>query len=124
MICKKCGFEYVDNLKECPNCQTLNEPEEAKVLDADERDTFKGITIDETEGTESAGNSRSSDDENEDVFKGTHIYHTSVSVGHFGFLWQLLFLIVVAGFVFILLPAFLLVFMAIAAFYLLLRLFR
>ena len=93
-------------------------------MDADERDTFKGITIDETEGTESAGNSRSSEDENEDVFKGTHIYHTSVSVGHFGFLWQLLFLIVVAGIVFILLPAFLLVFMAIAAFYLLLRLFR
>ena len=124
MICKKCGFEYVDNLKECPNCQALNGPEEAKVLDADERDTFKGITIDETEGTESAGNSSSSDDENEDVFKGTHIYHTSVSVGHFGFLWQLLFLIVVAGIVFILLPAFLLVFMAIAAFYLLLRLFR
>ena len=124
MICKKCGFEYVDNLKECPNCQAPNEPEEAKVLDSDERDTFKGITIDETEGTESAGNSRSSEDENEDVFKGTHIYHTSVSVGQFGFLWQLFFLVVVAGIVFILLPAFLLVFMAIAAFYLLLRLFR
>ena len=51
MICKKCGFEYVDNLKECPNCQTPNEPEETKVLNADERDTFKGITIDEAEGT-------------------------------------------------------------------------
>ena len=123
MICKKCGFEYVDNLKECPNCQTPNEPEEAKVLGADERDTFKGITIDEDEGTESSGTSGSGD-KNEDVFKGTHVYHTSVSVGHFGFLWQLLFLIVVAGIVFILLPAFLLAFMAIAALYFLLRLFR
>ena len=123
MICKKCGFEYVDNLKECPNCQTPNEPEEAKVLGADERDTFKGITIDEDEATESSGTSGSGD-KNEDVFKGTHVYHTSVSVGHFGFLWQLLFLIVVAGIVFILLPAFLLAFMAIAALYFLLRLFR
>ena len=123
MICKKCGFEYVDNLKECPNCQTPNEPEETKVLNADERDTFKGITIDEAEGTESTGTGGSADN-NEEVFKGTHVYHTSVSVGHFGFLWQLLFLIVVAGIVFILLPAFLLVFMAIAALYFLLRLFR
>ena len=123
MICKKCGFEYVDNLKECPNCQTPNEPEEAKVLNADERDTFKGITIDEAEGTESTGNG-SSEDKNEGVFKGTHVYHTSVSVGHFGFIWQLLFLLVVAGIVFILLPAFLLVFMAMAALYFLLRLFR
>jgi len=124
MICKKCSFEYVDNLKECPNCQAPNEPEDAKVLNADERDTFKGITIDEAEGTESAGSSSSCEDKNEDVFKGTHVYHTSVSVGSFGFIWQLLFLILVAGIVFILLPAFLLVFMAIAAFYLLLRLFR
>src|SRR5574344_3092954 len=110
MICKKCGFEYVDNLKECPNCQTPNEPEEAKVLQADERDTFTGITIEEAEGTESKSYNISSDDNKEDGFKGTHVYHTSVSVGSFGFLWQLLFLIVVAGIVFILLPAFLLVF--------------
>ena len=106
-----------------PKCQKPNEPEEAKVLNADERDTFKGITIDEAEGTESTGNG-SAEDKSEDVFKGTHVYHTSVSVGHFGFIWQLLFLIVVAGIVFILLPAFLLVFMAIAALYFLLRLFR
>ncbi len=124
MICKKCGFEYVDNLKECPNCQTPNEPEEAKVLQADERDTFTGITIEEAEGTESKSYNISSDDNKEDGFKGTHVYHTSVSVGSFGFLWQLLFLIVVAGIVFILLPAFLLVFMAIAALFFILRLFR
>ncbi|MGE4589107.1 MAG: hypothetical protein AB7E34_05980 [Acidaminococcaceae bacterium] len=123
MVCKKCGFEYEDNLRECPNCQTPNEPEETKVLNADERDTFKGITIDEAGETENKSYS-SSEDKTENIFKGTHVYHTSVSTGHFGFIWQLLFLIVVAGIVFVLLPAFLLVFMAMAAFYLLLRLFR
>ncbi|MGL5207230.1 MAG: hypothetical protein ACRC8T_06940, partial [Acidaminococcaceae bacterium] len=79
MICKKCGFEYFDNLQECPNCQTDNQPKEAKVLQAEERDTFKGVTIDEAEGAESTSYKRTSEKRNEDIFEGTRVYHTSFS---------------------------------------------
>jgi len=124
MKCKKCGFEYVDNLKECPNCQTPNEPADVKVLNPDERDNFAGITIDEEQGTEKTEFHDSDEAKKENMFRGTHVYHTSVSVGRFGFIWQLLILILVAGIIFIILPAFLLVFMALAAIYFLVRLFK
>ena len=48
MICKKCGFEYADGLKECPNCQAPNEPEEPIVLTEEEGDTFGGVPIETT----------------------------------------------------------------------------
>lgn len=124
MICRKCGFEYVDNLKECPNCQTPNEPAEAKILMPDERDTFSGITIDDKEGQAGSAHRPEDDKKEENAPRGTYVYHSSVKVGQFGFIWQLLILIFIAGLIFILLPAFLLVFMALAGFYLLLRLFR
>jgi predicted ATP-dependent serine protease len=48
MICKKCGFEYVDGLKECPNCQAPNESLNTKILTPEQKNSFKGITINET----------------------------------------------------------------------------
>lgn len=47
MICKNCGFEYLDSLKECPNCQTQNESLNTKVLTPEQRDHFEGVTINE-----------------------------------------------------------------------------
>lgn len=48
MICKNCGFEYLDALKECPNCQAKNEALNTEVLTPEQRDHFEGVTINET----------------------------------------------------------------------------
>ena len=124
MICKKCGFEFVEGLKECPNCQTPNEPAEVKVLLPDERDTFEGVTIEETTSEKSEEYRVYNNDKAESSQRGTHVYHSSVTFGGLGFLWQILILLVVAGIIFVLLPTFLLIFMVMAAFYFILRLFR
>lgn len=124
MICKKCGFEYVEGLKECPNCQTPNESAEVKVLLPDERDTFEGVTIEETTSEKSEEYRVYDSDKTESSQRGTHVYHSSVTFGALGFLWQILILLVVAGIIFVLLPTFLLIFMVMAAVYFILRLFR
>lgn len=53
MICKNCGFEYLDSLKECPNCQAKNKSLNTKVLTPEQRDHFDGVTINENLDNES-----------------------------------------------------------------------
>lgn len=118
MFCKKCGFEYVEGLRECPNCQTPNEPLDTTVLRPEERDTFDGLTIEEK--------SNRAGDNSEEQF---HVYdsteepksqprHVHVSAfGGTGFLWQLLFLLIVLGLVFFVLPIAALIFLIGAAAY-------
>ena len=103
MICKKCGFEYIDGLKECPNCQEPNEPIEAKVLTKDERDTFAGITIEEA-NTEKEKIFRVYDtDEEREKNRSSHIHVKTFGLGS-SWLWILLFLVVLAGLFFFILP--------------------
>lgn len=123
MQCKKCGYEYVEALKECPNCQAPNEPAETKILLPDERDTFEGVTIDDE--TVEGGSGRADGTDRQSETGGPRIFQTSVKIGGgLGIIWQLLFLVAAAAVVFVLLPAFLLVFLAIAAVYMILRMFR
>ncbi|MDD4321472.1 MAG: hypothetical protein PHH31_08045 [Acidaminococcaceae bacterium] len=103
MICKKCGFEYVDGLKECPNCQEPNEPIETKILTKDERDTFNGITIEGSEN-EKAEEFRVYDaDEEREKTNKSHIHVKTFGLGS-SWLWILLFLVILAGLFFFILP--------------------
>ena len=105
MICKKCGFEYVDGLKECPNCQAPNLPEEAKVLSKEERDTFDGITI---ENTPEAGSDGFKVYDKEEAREETEAEQEEkvkfFSLGGTSLLWQLLFIIIIIGIFFFALP--------------------
>lgn len=111
MICKKCGFEYADGLKECPNCQAPNEPEEPIVLTEEERDTFGGVTIETTpQGQDKDYRVYDRDEEEQDrqeeaeqqaqQFGGFKV-HTFSGVG---LLWQVLIIMVIVGLIFFLLP--------------------
>lgn len=122
MICKKCGFEYIDGLKECPNCQTPNEPAEVKVLTEDERDTFDGITIEESQNESQEQYRNYEQETRQEKPKTSGIYVKSFGVT--SFLWQLLILLIIAGVIFIILPAFLMIFLGIALVYFVIRMFR
>jgi Mg2+/citrate symporter len=103
MICKKCGFEYVDGLKECPNCQAPNEPLEVKVLTKDERDTFGGITIEDTKSENEQGFRVYEAEEEREKTNKSHIHVKTFGLGS-SWLWILLFLVILAGLFFFILP--------------------
>ncbi|MEG0798155.1 MAG: hypothetical protein RSC56_02955 [Acidaminococcaceae bacterium] len=121
MLCKKCGFEFVDGLKECPNCQTPATPAEVKVLSADERDTFDGITIEGSKEQEEY-QTYSKEERTSSATPQGKVYVKSF--GGVSFLWQLLILLLIAGIIFIVLPAFIMIFLAIAAVFFVIRLFQ
>ena len=108
MICKKCGFEYVDGLKECPNCQEPNVPIETTVLSDAERDTFNGVTIEETSKGQSGddfkvyapGETPNDDGPEEQSYQGIHVKTFTGS----SFIWQIIFILLVLGFIFFALP--------------------
>ena len=111
MICKQCGFEYADGLKECPNCQAPNEPEEPQVLTEEERDTFGGLTIESTsqdqgedfkvydKEEEEKRREEEQEQENQQSY-GFHV-HTFSGVG---ILWQILIILIIVGAIFFILP--------------------
>lgn len=106
MICKNCGFEYVDGLKECPNCQTPNEPQEPQVLTQEERDTFAGLTIETTPPGSEQGEYK--------VYEGSEEEAGNTGQRPFGFrvrtfggvslLWQILIVLAIVAIIFIVLP--------------------
>ena len=102
MICKKCGFEYVDGLKECPNCQAPNEPLEVKVLTKDERDTFDGITIEDTKD-ENENGFRVYDKEEHEEPKHSRIHVQTFGLG-ISWVWRLIFFVIIIGLIFFVLP--------------------
>ena len=51
MKCDFCGHEVAPGTVECPSCQYQFKID-AQVLSPEERDTFEGVTIDESAGTE------------------------------------------------------------------------
>jgi len=103
MICKKCGFEYVDGLKECPNCQEPNGPIETKILTKDERDTFNGITIEGSENEKTEEFRVYDADEEREKTNKSHIHVKTFGLGS-SWLWILLFLVILAGLFFFILP--------------------
>jgi len=103
MICKKCGFEYVDGLKECPNCQTQNEPLEVKVLTQDERDTFDGITIEDTKSENEKGFRVYEGEEERETPKHNGIHIQTFGLGS-SWIWRLIFFVVIIGLIFFVLP--------------------
>lgn len=115
MICKNCGFEYLDGLKECPNCQTPNIPEEPKVMTQEERDTFGGVTIESTPVTqdgEEAGykvydseEERARQEEEEAMARNRSYGFRVHTFGGVGLLWQVLILLVIIGFLFLVIPS-------------------
>ena len=112
MICKKCGFEYADGLKECPNCQAPNEPAEPVVLTEAERDTFGGVTIETTprdqgedyrvydKDEEEQHRQQEAQQEAQEQFGGFKV-HTFSGVG---LLWQIIIIMAIIGIIFFLLP--------------------
>lgn len=121
MLCDKCKREYADDLGQCPYCNEQEEAVEVTVLQPGERDNFEGITISGGEEEPKENNKKNYQEHN---YGTTHIYHTSFNSGGYGLLWQILFLIIIAGVIFILLPAFLLLFLGLAVVYYVIRLFR
>ena len=103
MICKKCGFEYVDGLKECPNCQAPNEPLEVKVLTQDERDTFDGITIEDTKNEDENGFRVYEAEEERQQPKNSGIHIKTFGLGS-SWIWRLIFLVIIIGLIFFVLP--------------------
>ncbi len=103
MICKKCGFEYVDGLPECPNCQTPNEPSEAQVLTNHDRDSFEGVTIDENGNAQEGMHAENRDDysQNENPRTTKIKFQT---LGGSGLIWKIVGFIVLALFIFFVLP--------------------
>jgi hypothetical protein len=114
MICKKCGFEYADGLKECPNCQAPNEPEEPVVLTEEERDTFGGLTIESNAQSTGEGEDyKVYDKEEEEQRRAEEAEQQdpqfSFSVHTFSgmsFIWQLFIILIIIGLIFFLLPVF------------------
>ena len=53
MKCDFCGHEVAPGTVECPYCHYQFKID-AQVLSPEERDTFEGVTIDESAGTEEA----------------------------------------------------------------------
>lgn len=103
MICKKCGFEYVDGLKECPNCQAPNEPLEVKVLTKDERDTFDGITIEDTKNENENGFRVYEAEEEREQPKRNGIHVQTFGLGS-SWIWRLIFFVIIIGLIFFVLP--------------------
>ncbi len=106
MICKKCGFEYVDGLKECPNCQAPNEAEETVVLTEEERDTFGGLTIDTSpsKGTDDGYRVYDQEEQEDKGHKPGGFTFKVHTFGTRGLLWQILLLFIVLGIILIVLP--------------------
>jgi len=109
MICKNCGFEYADGLKECPNCQAPNTPDEPHVLSKQERDTFDGITIEtarEEGDTEYKVYDREEEkNRREEESATTSGVHFKVFNGT-SILWIILILLAILGILIFILPVF------------------
>lgn len=109
MICKNCGFEYADGLKECPNCQAPNTPDEPQVLSKQERDTFDGITIEtarEEGDTEYKVYDREEEkNRREEESAATSGVHFKVFNGT-SILWIILILLAILGILIFILPVF------------------
>lgn len=109
MICKNCGFEYADGLKECPNCQAPNTPDEPQVLSKQERDTFDGITIEtarEEGDTEYKVYDREEEkNRREEESATTSGVHFKVFNGT-SILWIILILLAILGILIFVLPVF------------------
>lgn len=127
MICKNCGFEYVDGLKECPNCQTPNVPEEPKVLTEEERDTFGGVTIETTPDEQPNGRDYKVYDQQEQKQQEDAPSSYGFKIHTFSgisMLWSLIILIIVVFGLFIIgLPLIIFTLIAVVCYYLYIWLF-
>ncbi len=115
MICKNCGFEYEDGLKECPNCQAPNVPIEPQVLSKQERDTFNGLTI-ETTKEEGQPEYKVYDQEEEKARREEEKsqnsgFHVKV-FGGTSILWTVFIVLTILGILIFILPVFAMFFVA------------
>ena len=107
MRCPKCNEEMNDENSVCNRCS--GEAAEVKVLRPDERDDFKGLTIQQDSGsTEESGN-RQGDSVNYEYRSegpGHRVYVRQVSFGSqpFGFLTKLVIAAMILFFIFVALP--------------------
>lgn len=123
MICKNCGFEYEDGLKECPNCQAPNVPDDPQVLSQQERDTFEGLTIETPKEEDGADQGeykvydqeeeRARREEAENKDSGIHV---KVFSG-MNIIWIIIFILAVLGILIFILPVFAMFFVAAAVCY-------
>ena len=109
MICKNCGFEYEDGLKECPNCQAPNAGDDPQVLSSQERDTFSGITI-ETAKDDQGPEYKVYDQEEEQARREAENkqksgLHIKVFSG-MSFIWLILIFLAILGILVFILPVF------------------
>jgi hypothetical protein len=119
MRCAKCGEEIIENEKECRKCEGLEQ--DVRVLSPDERDRFKGLTI--QQGQESPPESgRGGSYEYSNEGPGHRVYVRQVSFGSssMGWIAKLLLLLFFLFILFIALPV-ALVTIAVAIIWLLIR---
>ena len=108
MRCPKCNEEMNDASSVCNRCSS--DATEVNVLRPDERDDFKGLTIQQDSGsTEESGN-RQGDPGNYEYRSegpGHRVYVRQVSFGSqpFGFLTKLVIAAMILFFIFVALPA-------------------
>lgn len=107
MRCPKCGGELDGEGPVCSRCS--GDPVEVKVLRPDERDDFKGLTIQQGEAqTDEPGYGREEPGTHEYYSDGPRhrVYVRQVSLGSqpFGFLTKLMIAALILFFVFVALP--------------------
>ncbi len=127
MICTFCKREFDNGLTECPYCHKQVEVE-PHVISADERDTFEGMTIEvEDDGTvkEEQGVKNQDDyyQQGSDPFASNQNPNIKVVSLGGSLLWTILFILLFLGFVFFLLPTFIIIAAIIAAIVFIARLF-
>ncbi len=104
MKCDFCGREVPDNIEECPYCHyrfTLS----PQTLSPAERDSFEGVTIEE-DGTDSGASEKEQRDEGERPPRQAPVFQVRTFGCSGGFLFTLLFIVLVLAFVFFVMPMF------------------
>lgn len=110
MKCDFCGRELDDKVSECPYChyQIKKDP---KILSANERDDFDGITIEEDGTTSDSRSSKKSEESAQGTYNKEYRANPNFKVRTFnmrsGFLMTLLIIGGILALIFFLLPAFL-----------------
>lgn len=110
MKCDFCGRELDDKVSECPYChyQIKKDP---KVLSANERDDFDGITIEEDGSTSESGGYKKTEGRSREDYHREYRSDPHFNVKTFnmksGFLMTLLIIGGILALIFFLLPAFL-----------------
>lgn len=106
MRCTNCEKEFDEKIGDCPQCGAVPELK-VQILESEDRKSYTGVTIDQ-EGNED----RQEIYNQKNPYTHVHVKHINFSSG---ILTQVIGLIVIAIFIFVLLPAFLVGFLVVAA---------